>query len=54
MRQGWVGPCPPLGCRDLVYIVHRVVRVIEIVEVLIELIVVSGDEIMRLVLCVVR
>ena len=39
---------------DLVYIVHCVVRVIEIVEVLIEFIVVSGDEIMRLVLSVVR
>ena len=48
--------CPgsPLGRRDLVYIVSCcVVRVIEIVEVLIELIVVS-DEIMRLVLGVVR
>lgn len=47
-------PSPPLSRRDLVYIVHCVVRVIEIVEVLIELIVVSGDEIMRLVLAVVR
>lgn len=48
-------PRPPLGRRDLVYIVRCcVVRVIEIVEVLIELIVVSGDEIMRLVLGVVR
>ena len=52
--EGWVCPSPPLSRRDLVYIVHCVVRVIEIVEVLIELIVVSGDEIMRLVLAVVR
>ena len=55
MGQKWGGNHPsPMSPWDLVYIVHCVVRVIEIVEVLIEFIVVSGDEIMRLVLSVVR